>query len=67
MVFSIEGGGVVVGVVRGEYFGEWFWVEALRSGIANEELYAAARAWREWRASENAWFLVWHGELLCRV
>lgn len=45
-----------------------FWNSALRDGIATEdELHAASKAWREWGASPDAWFLAWHGELLCRV
>lgn len=31
-----------------------------------EELAAAAEAWRAWGAQEDAWFMVPHGEILCR-
>lgn len=41
---------------------------ALRHGVATEnDLQAAAQAWKDWGASLDAWFLVWHGELLCRM
>lgn len=41
---------------------------ALKDGLASEkELHEAARAWEEWGASPDAWFLAWHGELLYRV
>ena len=26
-----------------------------------------AAAWREWAATDTAWFAVLHGEVLCRV
>ncbi|MGW5675902.1 class I SAM-dependent methyltransferase [Streptomyces sp. NPDC003860] len=32
-----------------------------------DELAAIADGWREWGAHEDAWFLVPHGELLCRA
>jgi hypothetical protein len=31
-----------------------------------EELRAAAGAWREWGEQEDGWFSVLHGEILCR-
>lgn len=31
------------------------------------ELTSIAEAWREWGAREDAWFMVPHGEILCRV
>ncbi|KAE8357525.1 S-adenosyl-L-methionine-dependent methyltransferase [Aspergillus caelatus] len=41
---------------------------ALKNGIATEsELQAASQAWKIWGASGDAWFLAWHGELLCRL
>ncbi|KAF9894740.1 hypothetical protein FE257_006630 [Aspergillus nanangensis] len=41
---------------------------ALKDGLVTEtELQAASRAWKEWGASEDAWFLAWHGELVCHV
>ncbi|MFF8598259.1 class I SAM-dependent methyltransferase [Streptomyces sp. NPDC015232] len=32
-----------------------------------EELTAVSEAWRAWGKDEDAWFLVPHGEILCRV
>ncbi|MEV7425346.1 class I SAM-dependent methyltransferase [Streptomyces sp. NPDC091212] len=32
-----------------------------------ERLAELARGWREWGAAEDAWFLVPHGEILCRA
>ncbi|MET9435125.1 methyltransferase domain-containing protein [Streptomyces sp. NPDC006551] len=32
-----------------------------------ERLVAIAEAWREWGRREDAWFMVPHGEILCRV
>ncbi|MFF8605971.1 methyltransferase domain-containing protein [Streptomyces sp. NPDC015346] len=32
-----------------------------------EKLAAVAAAWREWGRHEDAWFMVPHGEILCRV
>ncbi len=32
-----------------------------------EQLTAIAEGWREWGSDEDAWFLVPHGELLCRA
>jgi SAM-dependent methyltransferase len=41
---------------------------AVEGGHAtSEQLAAAAAAWREWGASEEGWFTVPHGEILCRV
>ncbi|KAH8803717.1 S-adenosyl-L-methionine-dependent methyltransferase [Xylogone sp. PMI_703] len=41
---------------------------ALKDGIATEsQLHAASQAWKAWAASPDAWFLVWHGELLCQL
>jgi hypothetical protein len=30
------------------------------------ELEDISRAWREWAADDGGWFLVPHGEVLCR-
>ncbi|MBM9618274.1 methyltransferase domain-containing protein [Streptomyces zhihengii] len=41
---------------------------AVEGGHATpERLDAAAQAWREWGADEDAWFMVPHGEIVCRV
>ncbi|RDG39395.1 class I SAM-dependent methyltransferase [Streptomyces corynorhini] len=41
---------------------------AVGGGHATAEgLAELARAWREWGAAEDAWFLVPHGEILCRA
>ncbi|MEU5432834.1 methyltransferase domain-containing protein [Streptomyces sp. NPDC020719] len=41
---------------------------ATEGGHATEaELAAIARGWREWARAEDAWFMVPHGEILCRV
>lgn len=41
---------------------------AVEGGHATRErLRAAAEAWREWGASEDGWFAVPHGEILCRA
>ncbi|MFI6725724.1 methyltransferase domain-containing protein [Streptomyces sp. R-74717] len=34
---------------------------------STEELAAIAAAWREWGAQDDAWFMVPHGEVLCRA
>ncbi|KAL7914019.1 S-adenosyl-L-methionine-dependent methyltransferase [Trichoderma velutinum] len=45
--------------------GTKFRKSALKDGVATEsQLIAASRAWKEWGASPDAWFLAWHGELL---
>lgn len=31
------------------------------------DLEQIAAGWRAWAAREDAWFLIWHGEVLCRV
>ncbi|MFE0735020.1 class I SAM-dependent methyltransferase [Streptomyces sp. NPDC058855] len=41
---------------------------AVRGGHATAgDLTALAGAWRAWGAAEDAWFMVPHGEILCRV
>ncbi|MBT2508938.1 class I SAM-dependent methyltransferase [Streptomyces sp. ISL-98] len=41
---------------------------AVEGGHARvEELGAIAGAWREWGGRDDAWFMVPHGEVLCRV
>ena len=30
------------------------------------ELHDISRAWREWAAQEDGWFLIPHGEIRCR-
>ncbi|MER5883169.1 methyltransferase domain-containing protein [Streptomyces sp. NPDC001941] len=41
---------------------------AVNGGHATQEdLERAADAWRTWGAAQDAWFLVPHGEVLCRV
>ncbi|MGH3323585.1 MAG: methyltransferase domain-containing protein, partial [Streptomyces sp.] len=41
---------------------------AVDGGHATEEqLHAAAQAWREWGADEDGWFAVPHGEIRCRA
>ncbi|MEU7692588.1 MULTISPECIES: methyltransferase domain-containing protein [Microbispora] len=41
---------------------------AVESGHATrDDLRRIADGWREWAASEDAWFSVLHGEILCRV
>ncbi|CAM5354346.1 hypothetical protein GCM10010329_40200 [Streptomyces spiroverticillatus] len=43
-------------------------VRATESGHATEEqLKEISAAWREWGTREDAWFMVPHGEILCRV
>ncbi|WMX44220.1 methyltransferase domain-containing protein [Streptomyces roseicoloratus] len=34
---------------------------------SREELTEIARAWRSWGSDEDAWFMVPHGEILCRA
>ncbi|HEU0101014.1 MAG TPA: methyltransferase domain-containing protein [Mycobacteriales bacterium] len=42
--------------------------EAVDRGLARtEELAEMAAGWRAWAASEDGWFAVLHGELLCKV
>jgi ubiquinone/menaquinone biosynthesis C-methylase UbiE len=42
--------------------------QAVRSGAATEDdLRGMAQGWRDWIASEDGWFSVLHGEILCRV
>jgi ubiquinone/menaquinone biosynthesis C-methylase UbiE len=42
--------------------------QAIASGAATEEdLRRIARGWRDWIASEDGWFSVVHGEILCRA
>ncbi|MCM2580195.1 methyltransferase domain-containing protein [Streptomyces meridianus] len=33
----------------------------------DDDLHGIARAWRDWGASDDGWFTVLHGEVLCRV
>jgi SAM-dependent methyltransferase len=41
--------------------------QATERGLASaDDLERLARGWRTWAASEDAWFAVLHGELLCR-
>jgi ubiquinone/menaquinone biosynthesis C-methylase UbiE len=39
---------------------------ALGQGVTVEELARVSRAWTEWGGSEDAWFNVPHGEVICR-
>ncbi len=42
--------------------------DAVDRGLCRaEELPELAAGWRAWAASEDGWFAVLHGELLCRV
>ncbi len=42
--------------------------EAVDRGLARaDELLEMAAGWRAWAATEDGWFAVLHGELLCRV
>jgi hypothetical protein len=41
---------------------------AVEHGLAGRaDLNRLAGAWRRWAASDDAWFLIPHGEILCRV
>ena len=45
-----------------------FGPQAVELGLADEaDLEAMAQAWRQWGDSEDAWFVVVHGEVLARV
>ena len=45
-----------------------FGPRAVELGLADRaDLEAMAQAWRQWGASEDAWFVVVHGEVLARV
>ena len=45
-----------------------FGPQAVELGLADgSDLEAMAQAWRQWGASEDAWFVVVHGEVLARV
>ena len=45
-------------------FGE----RAVEHGLATrEDLERLAGAWRRWADSEDAWFLIPHGEILCEA
>ena len=45
-----------------------FGPRAVELGLANgADLETMAQAWRQWGASEDAWFVVVHGEVLARV
>ena len=42
--------------------------QAVELGLASStDLETMARAWRQWGGSEDAWFVVVHGEVLARV
>ena len=41
---------------------------AVEHGLATRpDLERLAQAWRRWAASEDGWFLIPHGEILCEV
>jgi hypothetical protein len=41
---------------------------AVTRGLATrEDLTRLAGAWRRWGSSEDGWFLIPHGEILCRA
>jgi hypothetical protein len=41
--------------------------QAVRLGLASrDDLDGLAAAWRRWASSDDAWFLIPHGEILCR-
>ena len=45
-----------------------FGPQAVELGLARkDDLETMAQAWRQWGASEDAWFVVVHGEVLARV
>ena len=45
-----------------------FGPQAVELGLADgSDLETMAQAWRQWSASEDAWFVVVHGEVLARV
>ena len=45
-----------------------FGPQAVELGLADgSDLETMAQAWRQWGASEDAWFVVVHGEVLARV
>jgi len=45
-----------------------FGPRAVELGLADRaDLETMAQAWRQWGASEDAWFVVVHGEVLARV
>ncbi|KAG2064597.1 UbiE family methyltransferase [Suillus decipiens] len=45
-----------------------FKMTALKSGFADEEkLNRIADAWKEWGSSEDGWFAILNGEIICRV
>jgi hypothetical protein len=42
--------------------------QAVGSGLATaDRLRYIAEGWREWAASEDGWFTVLHGEIICRA
>lgn len=42
--------------------------QAVERGFASaDEMQAIATGWREWGAGEHPWFVMVHGELICRV
>ena len=45
-----------------------FGPQAVELGLASStDLETMARAWRQWGGSEDAWFVVVHGEVIARV
>jgi hypothetical protein len=41
---------------------------AVEHGLATrDDLERLAHGWRRWAASEDGWFLIPHGEILCQV
>jgi SAM-dependent methyltransferase len=41
--------------------------QAVQSGLANrDDLARMSRAWRDWSASDDGWFAIVHGEIICR-
>jgi hypothetical protein len=41
---------------------------AVEHGLATrDDLERLAQAWRRWAASEDGWFVIPHGEILCQV
>jgi hypothetical protein len=42
-------------------------LQALNNGLATkEDLERLARAWLRWTSSDDGWFVVPHGEVLCQ-
>ena len=40
---------------------------AVKEGVAETDVQRMSQAWREWAASEDGWFAILHGEIICRV